>query len=499
MLRRLNSAVVLSISLLTGISAVTGSVFAEPLQGNVEQRDEASGKPAAKPLQGGVKNDATLQNSLKIIPGMMDKQKNILPGSAKQTYGRPDGEIEQYEGGVNKSPPLKDPRPAGASATTLTPHVIAPVSTYFVTPKNGIMNWDPDYGAKTFQEKETRILNVAGHASDSVTTHNGVTTYDSEYATGSSKVSTTSTIHVPGSNSSVTTTQSGVSVYEPGFEVGVVPGDRAPSVMGFTSRNTVNSSTPGQDITGGVTREGVTSFVAATDVKPAFSQHGITTYDPAYQVSISTERDGMICWQSNPQSNQMTTALRKETLGGVYYTRDPLPEGLRASPGKLVLNRVPIFVQPVGMPMQTPLVAQGLLLPQLRSLNNDKNLTWKKWYDRLGQAIYARWQYCDVVPGIAHVKIDVDRDRTMKAEVVGFDPGPYAAKVDADTQKAFSQAAIGAINRVTQFEVPQFPEAATDVQRVTIYVDMKRSVDSNAGFTVATSSASPKATTESQK
>jgi hypothetical protein len=248
----------------------------------------------------------------------------------------------------------------------------------------------------------------------------------------------------------------------------------------------------GRDVTSYSTRSGVTSYAPGYEISAVSSQHGVTAYNPGYQVSISTARDGIVCWQSGYETYEMTPGLTRERLGGLYFTRDKqsLPEGLRATPGKLVLGRMPIFVQPEAIPMNhtsgtAGMTATGLLLPQLRNL--DTNLTWKRWYDKIGEAIYSRWQYADVVPGIAHVQVEVTRNRDLFAQVVGFDTARFAAQPEVDSQKAFCEAAVGAVDRVSKFEIPEFPADAADVSKVTFYVDMKRTVDSAGGYAVASS------------
>jgi hypothetical protein len=134
------------------------------------------------------------------------------------------------------------------------------------------------------------------------------------------------------------------------------------------------------------------------------------------------------------------------------------------------------------------MVATGLLLPQLRAQALEK-ISWDEWYKRVARAIYCRWQYAEVGPGVATVRMVVTKDRDISCQLIDFQPATDI-KRDAVAETFFRESALKAVRMVTKFEIPELP-TPLDSDKVVFDLDLKRVVDGPVGVDVASSRSAP--------
>jgi hypothetical protein len=128
----------------------------------------------------------------------------------------------------------------------------------------------------------------------------------------------------------------------------------------------------------------------------------------------------------------------------------------------------------------TALTAQAFLLPELRTsvVSN-----WDDWYQRVAGAIYSGWQNQQVGPGVATMRVTVTRTRQLSCQVEDFTPAADIER-NADAETIFREAALRAVHLVNKFEIPDFPNNASE-SSVSFDVQMRRLVGGKPGVDVA--------------
>ena len=439
--------------------ALQGRTEQQVLQGQTQsqvltggtQQTVLQGGASTRILNGSIKDEATLNPSLILLPASSDKNRGLSGGvNGHQPVA---GQVNQFSGNQHFFPGQATPSPFGNPGSPLNAaagwatHPIPPISSYTLTPRNGVMTFDPSYSVTPGSTTKGVTEIAPRYQSRSWETHNGVTSYVPGYEVSKANQGQT------------------------GFKVQMFgPG------MGL--RGGPLSGGSGFKIEGDpVTREGVTSYVPGFEVKKVTDRRGsVTDYTPGGLLTHTQSRSGVVTYAPGYEVSIMVPGYRKETLGGQYS--HATNSGLLAHAGTLGAGGGE-FAEPV-VAQETPMHADALLLP---TLNATVAPTWNDWYHRVAGAIYARWQSVEVGPGVATVRVTVTKDRALSAQVEDFQPADSASRnVDAETN--FKQSALNAVELVKQYEMPKFPENA-DLPRVTFDLEMKRNVESRPGFDVA--------------
>ncbi len=459
---------------------LTGNTVEQILQGDVEQRSlqggaqqqvlqgqtqqqVLTGGTSTRFLNGSIKDEAALNPSLILLPGASDKSRGLSGGiNGQQPMA---GQVNQFAGNQHFLPGQATPTPFGRPGSPLNAaagwatHPIPPISSYTLTPRNGVMTFGPSYSV-TPGYTTKGVTEIAPHyQSRQLQTHNGVTSYVPGY-------------EVTKSNSE----QSGsrVQMFGPGMGLrgfGPLIGNLGPFGM---------KGDP-------VRKDGVTSYVPGYEVKKVEEKRSsVSDYTPGGVLAHSQSRGGVVTYAPGYEVSIMVPGYRKETLGGNYSAATGNPSGLLAQAGKLKTPGGGEFAEPV-IAQEQPMHADALLLPTLHATVAP---TWNDWYHRVAGAIYARWQSVDVGPGVATVRVTVSQDRNLSAQVEDFQPADSVER-DVDSETNFKRCALNAVQLVKQYEIPKFPENA-DLPRVTFDLEMKRNVESRPGFDVAGSSGKAK-------
>ncbi len=431
-----------------------GGAQQQMLTGSAEQK-VLTGGASTRLLNGSIKDDATLNPSLILLPAASDKGRGLVGGvNGQQPMA---GQVNQFAGSQHFLPGQATPSPFGSPGSPLNAaagwqtHPIAPISSYTLTPRNGVMNFGPSYSI------------TPG------TTTKGITEIAPRY------------------ESRQVQSRGGVTSYVPGYEVTKVASDQSSSAcqmfgpgMGLRGNGPLIGSLAPFKMQGDPnSKAGVTSYVPGYEVKKVVeNKSNVSDYTPGGVLSHTQTRAGVVTWAPGYEVSIMVPGYKKETLGGQWSAPVGNPSGLLAEAGRLKTGGGE-FAEPV-VAQQEPLKANALLLP---SLNATVAPSWDDWYHRVAGAIYARWQSVDVGPGVATVRVTVSQDRALSAQVEDFQPADSVARnVDAETN--FKQCALNAVQLVKQYEIPKFPENA-DLPRVTFDLEMKRNVESRPGFDVA--------------
>ncbi len=439
---------------------LTGGTQQQVLTGGAEQK-VLTGGASSRLLNGSIKDDAALNPSLILLPGASDKARGLNGGiNGQQPVA---GQVNQFAGNQHFLPGQATPTPFGRPGSPLNAaagwatHPIPPISSYTLTPRNGVMTFGPSYSVTpgTMTKGVTEI--APNYQSRQLQTHNGVTSYVPGY-------------EVTKSNSEQSGTK--VQMFGPGMGlrgVGPLIGNLGPFAM---------KGDP-------VSKDGVTSYVPGYEVKKVEEKRSsVSDYTPGGTLAHTQTRGGVVTYAPGYEVAIMVPGYRKETLGGSYSA--PTATGLLAQAGKLKTPGGGEFAEPV-IAQEQPMHADALLLPTLHATVAP---TWNDWYHRVAGAIYARWQSVDVGPGVATVRVTVTQDRNLSAQVEDFQPADSVAR-NVDSETNFKQCALNAVQLVKQYEIPKFPENA-DLPRVTFDLEMKRNVESRAGFDVAGSSGKAK-------
>ncbi len=425
--------------------------IAAPLEGSVSAEGQPGSQSSGIVLQGGIKDDAPLQSSIKVI-----REKN------DPKAGSPRAETPQADNNINPdNGPVQYPLQPGAAtpgASRRLGGVIPPISTYEATSSSSALRTPP--------------RRVEGPPSMS-----GVTSY------------------VPGLEvNKVTTTSSNGGLFSQRRNSWSSSESDWQSAARYTDtsvglRRALLNRTPGWIAP--FSRGGVTSYDSSYEAKvvtgsessfskslsTSFSRRVETSSTPPYRVSISAPRNGVVCWEPGYEVTAVAQGLRKQTIGGLYFV--PVNEfvtPLKATPNSLRPD--PIYAQPVVM-LDHPLRATA---GGAYATSSGGGTSWDEWYNDIAKAIYRRWQNAEVGPGIAKVRILV-RDRKMYTQLTEFAPAPF---VDRDTvsESQFRTAALAAVNDVSFYEIPEFP-SLPERNTVTFDAVLNRTVDGPLGCEVS--------------
>ncbi len=457
----------------------SGSALGEELKGKVDTT-KLQGNSTNDVIQGGIKNDATLNPSLKVIPGQTRKFAPLRAETPQYFY--PTGaNLTQFHGNRQVGTPgvlgggtpflpsnVEQYRGSGRIG-----HPIAPISSYTLTPGIGVTHYN-NSGVRAFSSQSGvssyvpgyEITKVTQHPSVSsyqpghqqvqqVTSHGGITTYDPYHGGIVNRPAPPINLTLHGSMRAVPAPPSrdGITAYAPGYASVPVPSIRA----------ALTSNSPGQ------------SFFSPATLS------SVTHRNPGYQISIKTPRNGVVSWDSAYESTVVHPGLIKNTLGGMWYENGVRPEEGQRATAQSLPNK-PVFAQALVGPPMNSLSATPLGLPGTHPVANT-DISWEEWYKRVARAVYSRWQTEDVGPGHATVSVTVTKDHMVAGKVVDFTPAVDVERnVEAET--SFKVAALNAVNLVSQFEIPNFPKGA-DAPSVTFEVDLKRDIDGPVGFDVA--------------
>jgi hypothetical protein len=472
------------------LAAGSNVAFALDLQGKVDTTHAQDGA-GNNVIQGGIKDEATLEPSLKVIPGQVRKQGSAgqLQSEVPQYFFPSGAKLTQYRGGTQVPNPYSAPGRYTAQTPSLDvqqfsgnrgPHYIAPISSYTLLPQRAVQSYHTSgYSATSSIRGVTSY--VPGYEVTKVDTHKGITAYAPGHAAQQPAVA-----------------QKGVATYSPGYSFeftrltplgGLAHGGARP-VPGPVAREGVTAYAPGyQTISVPVTTHSGTSV--STPGHSSYTPGSTSTstqQHPGYQITIKTPKNGIVCWDSNYETTTVHNGLIKNTLGGMWFHGSPsehvTPETERG-PGTSELPFKPMFAVPVVDLPGKSLQAQALGLPGVHPVAaTAPELSWDEWYKRVARAVYRRWQNADVGPGHATVAVTVNKDRSLSGRVVDFTPA-VGVERDVDEETGFKRAALDAVNLVSEFEIPPFPPSANDAPSVTFDIEMKREVDGPSGFDVA--------------
>ncbi|MBZ0187720.1 MAG: hypothetical protein K8F91_15855 [Candidatus Obscuribacterales bacterium] len=389
-------------------------------------------------LQGGLKNEETLKPHLEVIPG---------ENSVKKPFG---AGVTQYSGSAQYKPgqhapslPFVSPfRPTRPFSPQKMRGVIPPISSYTLTPRNGIITYGPAFEAQTIQTHHSTMSTVPSMRS--VPPHHrykGISSYGDE------------------PEITVQSSHSGLTSWQPGY--GGIPGGLS---RGSGSAGTSSS--------------GLTSYGTGHEVSVAASNGGLRTYSPGHDLTVHSSQHGVVCWSPGYEVSIQKPGLEKSSLGGSWSAnrrQSAVGQGLAGTPLSIPANM--IYAQAV---QPNPLQAKALLLSGLGSEPRASN--WHDWYELTASAIYTRWKHVEVGPGIAIVEVLVDKNRNISGKVLDFMPAEGAQR-DVKAETEFRESAIRSVNLISRFEIPEFPPDSK-LEHVSFEVDMKRTVDGSAGFNI---------------
>jgi len=483
--QRLTSAHAFLFCLLVFLTGKGSGVMAlEPQAGMGAQsasqnvRTPEAGTPAvgktSKFLQGSVRDDASLQSSLRVIPGVSARKWSQNARLQKNSFPLGCG-VDQYLGSTLKPGGIfrLAPQPANISQTV---HIIPPISSRIVTPRNGVMTWSTEYSVQLVPRFSETTNKTPDNAVAYVSRRSGVTSYDSDYSVCPILGKAFEKTYAQRSAASVKAFLTGVASYDPGYDV-------SPVAVEKKKASGAVENTVAQETVSIPKRSGVTVYEPGYEVSVVAGRDNQRAYAPGYDVSISAGFDGIVCWKSGYEEEVGRPQLAKLSLGGLWFSspKNQAPPELHATPLKLSINRMPVNLELIAGPR--PLKLSARLLPPLHACALNADLSWDDWYKLIGQSIYDRWRYADVGSGTARLRVTITRNRDLSCQVIDFFPAPYAER-NVASETAFREAALGAVNLVGKFEIPEFPQTP-DLQAVTFDVEMKRTVDGAVGFDIA--------------
>jgi hypothetical protein len=423
-------------------------------EGEIEKNRLDSGLSAGthKVLQGGVKEANPLEPSVHLIPGV-PKDSKIFNGHADRPGLDAGAGLTQFKGNVC-IPAAPNDAPYTVLSGTRS-GVIPPISSYTLLPRTRVLQADPAFSITP------------------VSSGKGVSTYAPGFEATNSTVSRQSSTPGTMSQVDVPVASKGVTVYVPELGVGSLQPAAAIGSGGGLPREDfpalsyhgVTSWTPGYDII---------KKVKAPDTiqAPTSNARGISTYVPGTDLSISSSHDGVVCWSPGYEVSVTAHSVVENKLGGLWTARDYHPQALQAVPKKLMPQTL--------LTVPTALTAQAFLLPELRTsvVSN-----WDDWYQRVAGAIYSGWQNQQVGPGVATMRVTVTRTRQLSCQVEDFTPAADIER-NADAETIFREAALRAVHLVNKFEIPDFPNNASE-SSVSFDVQMRRLVGGKPGVDVA--------------
>ncbi|HEY9785080.1 MAG TPA: hypothetical protein V6D17_06735 [Candidatus Obscuribacterales bacterium] len=453
------SALTLLFSIPLVLAQGQNAALGADLKGKVEEFSGTAGScsgetcaSSGKFLQGGIKEDAALRAWVRIVPGLghaLSAGGNGIAGQVVQFAGS-----AQYSPGQT-TPPFRGLQPQ-KGVWTATPGVrtyggvIPAISSYELRPANTLLYAPPrcEVAPATFK---------------------GVTSWAPGFAATKVNVSDSSTA-CNSSDRGDATTYKGVTSWMPDCKFSIDSGTKAGLLSGATTFN----------------YKGVTVFdpsfkcenldSRATKRESAVGSYkGVTAWTPGYNVSVVTSNNGVICWTPGRQVSVEVPGMIKNTLGGLWAASTQTPVPLRAAPGRLTLEREAEKVVAVPLPLTTT----ALSLP---GVSSGTATNWEQWYKSVATAIYGRWQYAEVIPGHARVRVTVESNRNVSCELVSFNPVPDISR-DVTAETNFRESAVKAVKLVNRWEIPEFP-SYSDRQSVTFEVELKRTVDGPCGIDV---------------
>jgi len=397
---------------------------------------------SAPVLHGGVKDDAALQSTLKLIPLSTDRSRFNLPVSktgVNQLFPQ-NTQLDQYSGSTHLTPGVP-----WNGLTTVTRATIV---------RSGVM---PPLTSSTPTHNSIFIWSAPGFAVTPPTT----------VIESSHSVQSSTTDPVPVS-------RGGVTSYLPGLAVNTVSSTTVPLIGPHTGAGPgLMFWAPGYEI------EKINTTVTPPTVVQEMNQTSVsnqTAVTRGYDSYRSVSRDGVVCWKPGYEISIEFPGEIKHTLAGRWSTTSTVNE-LHAAPGKLPDSGGGEHAQVLTMP--TPLVASGHLLPGLHGIFQTPN--WKQWYSRFADDVLSRWQSVDVGPGMAKVRVIVEKNRDVSCEVVEFTP---VAERNVTAETEFRETAINCVKSINPFEIPEFP-ANSDLQQVSFDLNMKRTVETQPQIDVA--------------
>ncbi|HEY9676376.1 MAG TPA: hypothetical protein V6C76_00070 [Drouetiella sp.] len=426
----------------TSSTQLTGGAKVDALKSGAAQPvlNGGAAQSHKAPLQGGIKDDAQMRSSLRLTKPASDHGVPLAPRAGSVFIP---GQVTQFSGGTSSGSLAPIPQNATPANTTYNhpQHgVIPPVSTYTMTRSNSRTWVAPGYEV-----------------------------------TPSSESRSTASVP-PSSSTSATYNQKGVTTWAPGFNVTSVTQDTS---FGWSA-----------PLVGNGVGTGLAAYIPKyqvhkiTDVMPPtaydppmVTRSGVTSYKPGFEVTVTSRSAGVVTWTPGYEISKTITGVNKETLSGIWHTGGA-PSPLVASQGILP---TPQFTK-ILVPDQKPLYATTLLLPQLRSQAQEK-LTWDDWYKRVANAVYCRWQYAEVCPGTATVRMVVTKDREVGCQLIDFQPAPDI-KRDQKAETKFRESAVKAVDMVTKFEIPDLPTPFNG-DKVVFDLDLRRTVDGPGGVDIA--------------
>ncbi len=438
-------------------------VTAAPLEGSISKegqtavqgslsKEEPQSQSSGIVLQGGIKDDAPLQSSIKVI----HEKDNPKPGSPRAETPRLDN-----SGSPDDLGPVQYPLQPGAAnpgPSRKFGGVIPPISTFEETSRSSALRTAPRRiegppsvsGVTSFVPgyEVNKVTSTSSNGGYSSQNRNTWTTSESNWQSSYRYTDTSVGIRRALLNRNrgwiAPFSRGGVTSYDSSYESKVVTG----SESNFSNSLSTNYSRS-------VERASV----------------------PPYRVSISAPRNGVVCWEPGYEVTAVAHGLRKETMGGLYFLPDTeIVTALRATPNSL--RPEPMYAQPVVL-LEHPLRATA---GGVRGPTSGAGSRWDEWYNDIAKAIYRRWQNAEVGPGIAKVRILV-RDRKMYTQLTEFAPAPFVDR-DSVAESQFRTAALGAVNDVSYYEIPEFPSLP---HRSTVTFDavLNRTVDGPLGCEVA--------------
>ena len=476
---------------LLGLVFLSSTVFVAPeaisLEGRVEHKSgsgnaSSSRAPVRKarrtgPIEGGIKDDATLNPSIRVLPGQ--------GGRASSSSGTSDfsGDLVQYSGSRQSGPGARStpryPSPiSGFPARYTRSNVIPPITDYHMRSRNGIMTFG-GHGVIVSPSHQGISTFRAGSGASIPHSVKGVTVFDPGYGT---------TVVTPSGRDNFPSTYHEVSTYRyrrtggGGGSLGLwAPGEASIHSLlvhsnPVQSRKGITTWIDGYEVgeSGGGSTGRSTGITPGASSNQIASTKGVSTWVPGYEVTVN-DADGY-----------------KTSLGGRWSANRNRPSGLSADPALRMPD--PIFAQPVvADPLHTghegPLIAKAGILPQLKNSSFSDNITWKDWYNTVASAIYSRWKNMEVGPGTAKVEVVISKNRAVTARVLDFFPAPLAER-NVDQETEFRISALKSVNRLEPYEIPSFPPHADKdseggnegpKDEVKFSVMLKRTVDGPIG------------------
>ena len=432
---------------------VIASLFFLQSQSSLAAKKSAK-TASTKVIQGGIKDEASLNPSVKVIDG---RAQNL--GDRSREFN---GQVEQYNGSTYKN--HGSPFPSGRRTPEFgrRSHLIRPITDYTLRPSTKIMSVAgsgvmvaPSYRVQSFHSSGSSVVQPRSR--------NGITTFYPGYETSKGVVNVHESIrHLPsrfGSIHSYGGGGRGVTTFMPGYATGHLSSQSSHTSQTISSNKGITAWVPGYSVHEPPTTRVDTVSTPASTVSRITYRKGVSTWTPGYQVTVSTNNG------------------YKTSLGGKWFepeSKSKSGPGVKAE--SMSLPR--IYAQPVVA--DGPLLAKANLLPQLRNGGPLTKITWKDWFNIVASSIYSHWQAVDVGPGTARVSVTITSKRDINAQVEDFMPAAYVDR-DVDKETEFKVAALNSVLKVDKREIPRFPPLS-DKDSVTFSVMLERTVNGPIGI-----------------